>query len=140
MTCRVCALQEHLGLEPHHAVHRVQPAQPPQRHADPVDQHHHGRAAGAEVRQWAGGDVPGAHDKGYTPSTGGGIWWAGRAVANSLPQRLSLGYLHSGHCLQEVLPDYPSSSLLPPSHFTLLYFCLEGKLFHCLSDHNPSPL
>lgn len=100
MTGRVCALQEYLGLEPHHAVHRVQPAQPPQRHADPVDQHHHGWAAGAEVRQRAGGDM-----QGDMTSTGGGIRWAGRAMANSLPQRLSLGYLHSGHCLQEVLPD-----------------------------------
>ena len=51
--CPVCAPQEHLGPEPHRSVHRVRPAQPAQRHADPVDQHHHGRATGAEVRRRA---------------------------------------------------------------------------------------
>lgn len=46
-----CAQQEHRGPEPHHTVHCVQPAQPPQRHADPMGEHHHGRATSAEVRQ-----------------------------------------------------------------------------------------
>lgn len=50
-----CAPQEHRGPEPHHPVHRVQPAQSPQRHADPVGEHHHGWAASAEVRHRAAG-------------------------------------------------------------------------------------
>ncbi|XP_005411015.1 PREDICTED: calcium-transporting ATPase type 2C member 2 isoform X1 [Chinchilla lanigera] len=57
----VPAEHEHLGPEPHHAVHRVQPAQPPQRHADPVGQHHHGRAASTELGGGARGQGhPGA--------------------------------------------------------------------------------
>lgn len=62
---------------------------------------------------------------GDTLSRKRGIRWAGRAMANSASKAL----LHSAFWSLPLRSPPGLSSLLPPGHPTLLYFCLEGNYF-----------